>query len=94
MKASGVDILISGAFAGITSIVTGKAWANALWAYCLIIAVLLQNFYLNAPKTYEDLETAREHLTERLWVDCFVNPTQLSLMFQFGGHGAGGLVSQ
>ena len=30
MKASGVDILISAAFAGITSIVNGKAWTNAL----------------------------------------------------------------
>ena len=45
MKASGVDILISAAFAGITSIVNGKARANALWAYRLITAVLLQNFY-------------------------------------------------
>ena len=40
-KASGVNILISAAFAGITSIVNGKAWTNALR---LIIAVLLQNF--------------------------------------------------
>ena len=30
MKASGVDILIGAAFAGITSIVNGKAWANAM----------------------------------------------------------------
>ena len=31
-KASGVDILISAAFAGITSIINGKAWTNALRA--------------------------------------------------------------
>ena len=43
MKASGVDILISVAFAGIN----GKAWTNALRTYRLIIAVLLQNFYSN-----------------------------------------------
>ena len=54
-KASGVDILTSAAFAGITSIVNGKAWTNALRAYRLIIAVLLQNFYSNAAKTYEEL---------------------------------------
>ena len=42
MKASGVDILIGAAFAGMTSIVNGKAWANALWAYRFITAVLLQ----------------------------------------------------
>ena len=44
MKASGVDIPISAAFAGITNIVNGKAWTNALRAYRLIIAVLLHNY--------------------------------------------------
>ena len=85
MKASGVDILISAAFAGITSIVNGKAWTNALRAYRLIIAVLLHNFYWNGVKTYEELnvylETARGHPTWRLWVDGFVKPTLLSLVF-------------
>ena len=42
MKPSGVDILIGAAFAGMTSIVNGKAWANALRAYRVITAVLLQ----------------------------------------------------
>ena len=72
MKASGVDILASAAFAGITSLVNGKTWTNALRAYRLIIAVLLQNFYSNGAKTYEELivylERAREHPTWRLWV--------------------------
>ena len=76
LKASGMDILISAAFAGITSIVNGKDWTNALRAYLLIIAVLLQNLYSNGAKTYEELtvylETAREHPTGRLWVGCFV----------------------
>ena len=81
MKTPGVDILISAAFAGITSIVNGKAWTSALCAYRLIIAVLLQNFYSNGAKTYEELivylETARKHPAGRLWVDCFVKPTLL-----------------
>ena len=81
MKASGVDILIGAAFAGITSIVNGKAWANALRAYRLIIAVLLQNFYSSGAKTYAELwvylETAREHPTGRLWVDCLIKPTHV-----------------
>ena len=68
MKASGVNILINAAFAGTTSIVNRKA--NALRAYRLIIAVVLQNFYSNGAKTYEELivylETAREHPTGRL----------------------------
>ena len=80
--------LISAAFAGITSIDNGKAWTNALRAYRLTIAVLLHNFYSNGVKTYEELnvylETARGHPTGRLWVDCFVKPTLLSLMFLRG----------
>ena len=91
MKASGVDVLISAAFAGITSIVNGKAWTNALRAYRLIMVMLLHNFYSNGAKTYEELnvylETARGHPTGRLWVDCFVKPTLLSLMFLRGESG-------
>ena len=64
MKASGVDILTSAAFTGITS------QRKCLRAYRLIIAVLLQNFYWNGAKTYEELivylQTAREHPTWRL----------------------------
>ena len=75
--------LINAAFAGITSIVNGKA--NALRAYRIIIAVLLQNFFSNGAKTYEELrvylDTAREHPTGRLWVDCFVKHTLLSHLF-------------
>jgi len=52
IKASGVDLLMSAAFGGITSIVNGKAWINALRAYHLIITVLLQSFYSNGTKTY------------------------------------------
>ena len=61
------------------------AWTNALHAYRLITAVLLNNFYSDGAKTYRELdlylETAREHPTGRLWVDCLVKPTLLSLMF-------------
>ena len=48
MKSSGVEVLImSAVFGCITSIMNGKAWTNALWAYHLIIAVLLRSFYSN-----------------------------------------------
>ena len=44
--------------------------------------------FSSSSKTYEEptvyLETAREHPTGRLWVDCFVKPTLLSLMFLRG----------
>ena len=81
MKASGVDILIDAACACITSKVNGKARANALRAYRLITAVLLQNFYSSGAKTYAELcvymETAREHPTRRLLVDCLIKPTHV-----------------
>ena len=61
MKASGVDILITAAFAGITSIDNGKAWTNGLRTYRLIIAVLLQNFYSNGAKHMRSwLSTCRQ----------------------------------
>ena len=88
-----MDILIGAAFAGITSIVNGKAWANALRAYRLITAV--QNFYSSGAKTYAELcvylETAREHPT---WVDCLIKPTLLSLMFLSGEQNGDFLLEQ
>ena len=57
-KASGVDVLISAAFAGITSIVNGKARTTALRAYT-VSSLLLQNFFSNDTKTYEELSTYR-----------------------------------
>ena len=98
MKASCVDILISPAFPGITSIVNGKAWTNALRAYRLIIAVVLQKLYSNGAKTYKELivylQTARELPTGRLWVDCFVKPALLSYMFLHGEQNGDFLLQQ
>ena len=86
------------AFAGITSIVNGKVWTNALRAYRLIMAVLRHNFHSNGAKTYKELnvylETARGHPTGRLWVDCFVKPTLLSLMFLRGERNGDFLLQQ
>ena len=52
MKASGLEVLMSSAFAGINSIVNGKAWTNALRAYRLIVTLLLQHLYSYGTKTY------------------------------------------
>ena len=46
---------------------------------------LLKNVIRNAPKSYQEisdyLEQARESKTGRLWVDCFIKPTLIALMF-------------
>ena len=44
MKASGVVVLMSAAFRGSANIINGKAWTEALRAYCVIIDVLLRSF--------------------------------------------------
>ena len=98
MKASGVEVLMSAAFGCITSIINGKAWTNALRAYCLTIAVLLRSFYSNGAKTYQELsdylEAAREHPTGRLRVDCIIKPTLIALMFLRGEHNGDFLLQQ
>ncbi|KAL8593918.1 hypothetical protein ACOMHN_032339 [Nucella lapillus] len=85
MKASGVDVLLTVAFAGIAGITTGKSWTNALRAYRLVTTVLLQSFFQTGAKTYHELneylETTRQHPTGRLWVDCMIKPTLLALQF-------------
>lgn len=82
IKVFGVEILITSAFTGITSIVNGIACTKALRAYRLITVVFLKNFYSDGAKPYEELDiylrTTREHPTERLWVDCLVNHTILA----------------
>ena len=98
MKASGVEVLMSAAFGCITSIINGKACTNALRAYRLIIAVLLRSFYSNGAKTYQELsdylEAAREHPTGRLWVDCLIKPTRITLMFLRGERNGDFLLQQ
>ncbi|KAL8597460.1 hypothetical protein ACOMHN_050958 [Nucella lapillus] len=85
MKASGVDVLLTAAFAGIAGITTGKSWTNALRAYRLVTTVLLQSFFQTGAKTYHELneylETTRQLPTGRLWVDCMIKPTLLALQF-------------
>ena len=62
------------------------------------MGVLLHNFYSNGAKTYEELnvylETVRWHPTGRLWVDCFVKHTLLSLMFLPGDRNGDFLLQQ
>ncbi len=60
--------------------------------------MLLQSFYSNGCKTYQELtdymETAREHPTGRLWVDCLIKPTLLALMFMRGERNGDYLLQQ
>ena len=80
---TGVDVLLTAAFGGVTGIITGKSWTNALRAYRLITTALLQDFFRSRFKTYQELseymETVREHQVGMLWVNRLIKPTLLAL---------------
>jgi hypothetical protein len=79
MKATGAEELVGAAYGGITSIFNGKAWPKAMRAFRMVVAALLHDFLQEGEKSHEDivayLGKAREHLTGKLWVDCFIMPT-------------------
>lgn len=85
MKASGIENLISAAFGGLANILAAKVWINSFRAFRMVVAALLQEFFSTGPKTHQEieeyLERTRLHPTGRFWVDCFVKPTLLALMF-------------
>ena len=87
MRASGVEVLMGAAFGGITSIFNGKAWTNAL-QYASHHRCVVAEFLLEWHQAYQELgeylETARQNLTGRIWVDCLIKPTLLALMFLRG----------
>ena len=85
MKASGLEVLVGAAFSGLTSIMNGKAWVKSMHAFRMVTAVLLYDFLKDDPETFEDisqyLDTAREHPTGKLWVDCLIRPTLIAHQF-------------
>ena len=85
MKGSGMEQLLAVAFGGIANILNEKSWTNALRAYRMLMAVLLQDLLQDGPQTdaaiTEYLDKAREHPTGRLWVDCLIRPTSIALNF-------------
>ena len=85
MKASGIEVLLASAFGGISNILNGKSWTNALRAYRMLVTVVLQDFLKDGPQTdaalSEYLDKACEHPTGRLWVNCLIRPTFITLQF-------------
>ena len=50
MKGSGMEQLLAVAFGGMANILNGKSWTNALHAYRMLMAVLLQDLQ-DGPQT-------------------------------------------
>ena len=85
MKWSGVDVLISAAFGGLTGILNGKSWVRAMRAYRMVTCTLLQEFPSTGANTFEELsqylEDNRTHPTGRLCVDNLIVPTLIVRQF-------------
>ena len=87
MKASCLEVLVGAAFSGRTSIMNGKVCVRSMRAFRMVTAALLYEFLKDGgPKTFEDisqyLDTAREHPTGKLWVDCLIRPTLIAHQFE------------
>ncbi len=85
LKSSGLEVLLSPTFVCIKSILSGKAWPQALRAYRMITGALLHNFIAEEPCTYDDIQTylsdSSNHPTGKLWVDCLIRPTLTAHQF-------------
>ena len=85
MKASGMETILTTTFGSIKGIMNGKTWPQALRAYRMLTAALLNNFLCNGPKTSEEiyayLETEEDNPTKKLWVDCLIKPTLIAHRF-------------
>ncbi len=55
MKSSGIEMILAAAFGSLKSILSGKAWPQALRAYCMVTAALLNDFLSEGLKSYDDI---------------------------------------
>ncbi len=85
MKGSGLDVLVSAAFGGLTKIMNGKTWVRAMRAFRMVTAALLQHCLKNGEKTFNEIseyvEGVRHYPTGRHCVDNLVKPTLLVHQF-------------
>ena len=85
MKASGMETVLATTFGSIKGIMNGKSWPQALRAYRMLTAALLDNFLNDGPKTSEEiedyLETDQQYPTRKLWINCLIKPTFIAHRF-------------
>ena len=85
MKGSGMETILSAAFGSLKSIINGKSWPQALRAYRMLTAALLNDFLTDGTKSSEEidayLETNQQCPTKKLWVDCLIKPTFIAHQF-------------
>ena len=85
MKGSGLEVILRVAFGSLKSILSGKAWPQALRAYRMLSAALMHGFLSQEPRSYEDIERYLNQVsgnpTGKLWVDCLIKPTLIAHIF-------------
>ena len=68
-RGSGVEVLISASFGGLTGIMNGKNWVRAMRAFRMTYEAILSNFFSTGVKTVEELqeylESSASHPTGR-----------------------------
>ena len=85
MKGSRIETILGTTFGSVKGILNGKAWPQALRAYRMLAAALLNNFLSEGEKSSEDidnyLKTEDIYPTRKLWVDCLIKPTFIAHQF-------------
>ncbi len=85
MHSSGIEVILAASFGSLKSIMSGKAWPQALRAYRMLTGALLQDFLSEGQQSYEDIQTyleqASKHPTGKLWVNCLIKPTLIAHRF-------------
>ena len=92
MKASGFEEILGGVFGGVGSMLNGKAWPRAVRAFRMVASGLLKDVIISdGITTLSQLETFLDdtckHPTGKLWVQCFILPVAIMLLFIRAEHG-------
>ena len=87
MAGSGLSELLSSTFAGVSKMLTGKKFPQNIRAMRLVSEELLRNIINRGDvMSMEDLlahldAAARKSKTSKLWVDCFIKPVFLMMLY-------------
>ena len=87
MAGSGLSEILSSTFAGVSKMLTGKKFPQNFRAMRLVSEELLRNIVNHGDvMSMEDLlahldVAARKSKTSKLWVDCFIKPVFLMMLY-------------
>jgi hypothetical protein len=85
MMDSGLSEILKHAFGGVDKMLSGRKFIQNLRAFRMLTEELLRK-HMGDVETYEDLDAMLTDISNRsetakLWVDCFVRPTLIMMVF-------------